>query len=102
MNHWTLDILDIAYHDEGEMAAPVALLHGWPDDPSRLEVVAGHLRPWPRRFGPARFHSDITPRNGGGVAPGLGYSPQPRAGPPGCVRTEPRRLRACPARGLIQ
>lgn len=77
MKHWTSDVLDIAYLDEGPADAPVALmLHGWPDDPTGLEALAGQLRaqgyrtvrPWLRGFGPTRFRSPDTLRDGRGVA----------------------------------
>ena len=77
MNVLTSDVLDIAYLDEGPPGAPVALLlHGWPDDPSGLEALAARLRdqgyrtlrPWLRGFGPTRFRSGETLRDGRSVA----------------------------------
>lgn len=70
-------MLDIAYLDEGAPDAPVVLLlHGWPDDPGGLEALAAGLRaqgyrtlrPWLRGFGPTRFRSEATLRDGRSVA----------------------------------
>lgn len=59
MNVLTSDVLDIAYLDEGPPGAPVA----------RLRVLGYRtLRPWLRGFGPTRFRSGETLRDGRSVA----------------------------------
>jgi len=69
--------LDIAYEDGGRPDGPVVLLlHGWPDDIRGWSGVAPGLQtagyrtltPYLRGFGPTRFLSDQTPRDGRGVA----------------------------------
>ncbi len=69
--------LDIAYLEGGSSAGqPMLLLHGWPDDPTGLSDVAERLQthgfrtivPWLRGFGPTRFRSPETVRDGRAVA----------------------------------
>ncbi len=69
--------LDIAYLEGGSPAGqPMLLLHGWPDDPTGLSDVAERLQthgfrtivPWLRGFGPTRFRSPETVRDGRAVA----------------------------------
>lgn len=71
------DLLDIAYVCGGpEEGVPVLLLHGWPDDAHGWARVAPALEaagyrwvaPWLRGFGPTRFRSTDTLRDGTGVA----------------------------------
>ncbi|PZP61025.1 MAG: alpha/beta hydrolase [Pseudoxanthomonas spadix] len=71
------DTLDIGYACGGpEDGSPVLLLHGWPDDVLGWAQVAPALEaagyrwvaPWLRGFGPTRFRSADTLRDGTGVA----------------------------------
>jgi pimeloyl-ACP methyl ester carboxylesterase len=71
------DVLEIAYDDGGPANAEVVLLlHGWPDDPRGLRAAAVSLQsagfrtitPYLRGFGPTRFLSRDTIRDGSGVA----------------------------------
>src|ERR1700753_3675037 len=66
-------VLNVAYAEAGPPAGPaVILLHGWPYDiHSYAEVTpelaaAGYrvIVPYLRGYGPTRFLSDDTPRNG--------------------------------------
>jgi len=66
-------VLDVACHDEGSAAGPVAiLLHGFPYDVEAYAEVAPPLLergyrvivPYLRGYGPTRFLSDATPRSG--------------------------------------
>lgn len=77
MKRYRSDLLDIAYLEGGPAdGRPVLLLHGWPDDPRGLEDVATHLQargfrtivPWLRGFGPTRFRSPETVRDGRAIA----------------------------------
>lgn len=70
-------LLEVAYEDEGPSLGPVIfLLHGWPDDVRTWDKVAPALHaegfrtiaPYLRGFGPTRFLSDVTIRDGRGVA----------------------------------
>jgi len=70
-------VLDIAYETGGPPHAPVVLLlHGWPDDIRGWRGVAPRLHaagfrtvaPYLRGFGPTRFRSPQTRRDGRGVA----------------------------------
>jgi pimeloyl-ACP methyl ester carboxylesterase len=65
--------LDVAYVDAGPASgSPVLLLHGWPYDVHAFDEVApilaanGHrvIVPYLRGYGPTRFLSDDTMRNG--------------------------------------
>jgi pimeloyl-ACP methyl ester carboxylesterase len=67
------DILEIAFLHEGqELERTVLLLHGWPDDATTWLDVARQLSragfrtitPWLRGFGPTRFLSNSTFRDG--------------------------------------
>lgn len=69
--------LNIAYEEGGPPDGPVVLLlHGWPDDVRGWSGVAPGLQaagyrtltPYLRGFGPTRFLSEQTPRDGRGVA----------------------------------
>jgi pimeloyl-ACP methyl ester carboxylesterase len=71
------EILDIGYEAGGpEDGKRVLLLHGWPDDVRGWRGIAPALEeagfrwaaPWLRGFGPTRFRSTQTPRDGTGVA----------------------------------
>jgi pimeloyl-ACP methyl ester carboxylesterase len=71
------DLLEIAYFDDGPADGwPVLLLHGWPDDAYGMKPVADYLNtrgfraivPWLRGFGPTRFRSHRTIRDGRSVA----------------------------------
>ena len=73
----TTDILDIGYETGGPHNGPlVLLLHGWPDDVRGWRGVVPHLEhagfrwvaPWLRGFGPTRFLSVDTIRDGSAVA----------------------------------
>jgi len=66
-------LLDVAYTDYGpSMGPPVILLHGWPYDPRAFDDVApilagqGHrvIVPYLRGYGPTRFLSASSKRNG--------------------------------------
>ncbi len=65
--------LEIAYEQHGaDDAAPVILLHGFPDDPRAWDGVAPELAeagcrvlvPWLRGYGGTRFLDPATPRSG--------------------------------------
>lgn len=71
------DVLDIACVMGGpEAGEPLMLLHGWPDDVRGWQQAAARLQargwrtiaPYLRGFGPTRFLSDATVRDGRGVA----------------------------------
>jgi pimeloyl-ACP methyl ester carboxylesterase len=77
MNTLSTDLLDIGYETGGpEDGEPVLLLHGWPDDVRGWRGVIPHLEqagyrwaaPWLRGFGPTRFRSPDTVRDGSAVA----------------------------------
>lgn len=77
LQHATTDVLDIAYEARGPADAPVLLLlHGWPDDVRGWRGVAQLLNaagfrtvaPYLRGFGPTRFRSTESLRDGRGVA----------------------------------
>ena len=66
-------VLEIAYLESGPADGPVViLLHGWPSDVHDWDGVAPPLAqagfrvlvPWLRGFGPTRFLTAATPRNG--------------------------------------
>jgi pimeloyl-ACP methyl ester carboxylesterase len=70
------DVLDVEYESGGPPGGPaVLLLHGWPDDIRGWRAVTPHLEkagffwvaPWLRGFGPTRFLSPETCRDGSGV-----------------------------------
>src|ERR1700743_2243798 len=69
----TTDLLEIAYLDQGPRdGSPVLLLHGWPDDATTWDGVTERLNaagrrtiaPFLRGFGPTRFLSPETIRDG--------------------------------------
>lgn len=71
------DLLEIGAEIEGpEGGWPILLLHGWPDDVRTWRGVAPRLHaagwrtitPYLRGFGPTRFRSDATFRDGRGIA----------------------------------
>jgi pimeloyl-ACP methyl ester carboxylesterase len=71
------DILEIGYETGGPHNGPlVVLLHGWPDDVRGWRGVVPYLEhsgfrwvaPWLRAFGPTRFLSAATIRDGSAVA----------------------------------
>jgi pimeloyl-ACP methyl ester carboxylesterase len=71
------DVLEIEYETGGPPDGPVVLLlHGWPDDVRGWRGITPHLEhskfrwvaPWLRGFGPTRFRSTSTTRDGGAVA----------------------------------
>lgn len=71
------EILDIGYELEGpESGAPVIFVHGWPDDARAWKGVVPHLArqgfrtyaPYLRGYGPSRFRSKETMRDGRAVA----------------------------------
>ncbi|MGD0514234.1 MAG: alpha/beta hydrolase [Terriglobales bacterium] len=73
----TTDILEIAYETGGPQdGLAVLLLHGWPDDVRGWRSVLPQLEhagfrwaaPWLRGFGPTRFLSEDTVRDGSAVA----------------------------------
>jgi pimeloyl-ACP methyl ester carboxylesterase len=73
----TTGVLEIAYETGGPADGPaVLLLHGWPDDVRGFRAItplleaAGYrwVAPWLRGFGPTRFLSADTIRDGSGVA----------------------------------
>lgn len=73
LRHVTAGVLDIAYAEAGPADGPaVVLLHGWPYDVhsyvdvAPLLAAAGYrvVVPYLRGYGPTRFLSDATPRNG--------------------------------------
>src|SRR5437870_8086128 len=77
MSAVTTDILEIAYETGGPHDGPlVLLLHGWPDDVRGWRGVVPRLEdaglrwvaPWLRGFGPTRFLSADTIRDGSAVA----------------------------------
>ncbi|WP_158916988.1 alpha/beta fold hydrolase [Caulobacter sp. S45] len=77
MTELNTDILEIHYEDGGAVSDPaILLLHGWPDDVRGWREVAPRLRamgyrtitPYLRGFGPTRFLSPDTIRDGRGVA----------------------------------
>ena len=79
LEHFRTRSLSIACELSGPAQGPPAfLLHGWPDDARTWDRVlpalhaAGHrtIVPYLRGFGPTRFHSPQTPRNGQLVALG--------------------------------
>src|SRR5216683_3457534 len=75
--HARSQLLEIAYEEGGAGDGPVILLlHGWPDDIRGWRQVAPRLQaagfrtitPYLRGFGPTRFLSHETVRDGRGVA----------------------------------
>jgi pimeloyl-ACP methyl ester carboxylesterase len=71
------EVLDIACEEGGPRdGSPVLLLHGWPDDVREWTGITAYLEeagffwvaPWVRGFGPTRFLSSETLRDGRGVA----------------------------------
>jgi pimeloyl-ACP methyl ester carboxylesterase len=73
VNHFTTDTLNIGFNAAGAADLPVILLlHGWPDDARTWDQVAPALNkagfrtiaPWLRGFGPTRFLSPDTVRDG--------------------------------------
>jgi pimeloyl-ACP methyl ester carboxylesterase len=71
------DVLNIAFESGGPRGgSPVLLLHGWPDDIREWSAITEQLEkagfywvaPWVRGFGPTRFLSSDTLRDGSGVA----------------------------------
>jgi pimeloyl-ACP methyl ester carboxylesterase len=71
------EILDVAYEAGGPRdGPPILLLHGWPDDVRGWRAITPHLEksgfywvaPWLRGFGPTRFLSADTPRDGSAIA----------------------------------
>jgi pimeloyl-ACP methyl ester carboxylesterase len=77
MQHAATGVLDVVYEAGGPADAPVVLLlHGWPDDARGWRGVLPQLdaagfrtvAPCLRGFGPTRFRSLQTPRDGRGVA----------------------------------
>ncbi|MGF7146657.1 pimeloyl-ACP methyl ester carboxylesterase [Sphingomonas zeicaulis] len=73
LRHVRTDLLDIAYLDMGPpKGRPVLLFHGWPydvhtyADAAPILAAAGYrvIVPHLRGYGPTRFLSDTTPRNG--------------------------------------
>jgi pimeloyl-ACP methyl ester carboxylesterase len=71
------DVLHVEYETGGPRGGPaVLLLHGWPDDVRGWRAVTPHLEkagffwvaPWLRGFGPTRFLSTGTPRDGSAIA----------------------------------
>ena len=71
------DLLEIGVEIEGpEDGRPIVLLHGWPDDVRAWRGVAPRLHaagwrtvtPYLRGFGPTRFRSERTIRDGRGIA----------------------------------
>jgi len=77
MNTLKTDLLEIRYETGGPLdGPPVLLLHGWPDDVRGWRGVVPHLNqagfrwvaPWLRGFGPTRFLSVDTIRDGSAVA----------------------------------
>jgi pimeloyl-ACP methyl ester carboxylesterase len=73
ISHATTDLLDIAYVEVGpKQGSPVILLHGWPYDIHSFAEVAPILAdrgfrviiPYLRGYGPTRFLSADTMRNG--------------------------------------
>jgi pimeloyl-ACP methyl ester carboxylesterase len=71
------DVLDVAFEAGGPRSGPpVLLLHGWPDDIRAWSGITASLEeagfywvaPWVRGFGPTRFISPDTLRDGSGVA----------------------------------
>jgi pimeloyl-ACP methyl ester carboxylesterase len=71
------EVLDVAFEAGGPRAGPpILLLHGWPDDIREWSAITPHLgkagfywvAPWVRGFGPTRFLSSSTLRDGSGVA----------------------------------
>jgi pimeloyl-ACP methyl ester carboxylesterase len=77
MPHIATGILDVAFECGGPESGPrVLLLHGWPDDVGGWRKITPALEragfrwvaPWLRGFGPTRFRSIDTFRDGSGVA----------------------------------
>ena len=77
INTLTTSVLEISYEEGGPKDGPlVLLLHGWPDDVRAWRGISPHLEqagfrwvaPWLRGFGPTRFRSDHTIRDGSAVA----------------------------------
>jgi pimeloyl-ACP methyl ester carboxylesterase len=71
------DVLEVGYKTGGPPdGTPVLLLHGWPDDvrawrgitPQLEQAGFRWLAPWLRGFGPTRFLSPETTRDGSAVA----------------------------------
>jgi pimeloyl-ACP methyl ester carboxylesterase len=77
LDHLTTRMLEIGFNTAGESGAPaVLLLHGWPDDPTTWDRVSPALNakgfrtiaPWLRGFGPTRFLSADSIRDGSTAA----------------------------------
>jgi pimeloyl-ACP methyl ester carboxylesterase len=77
MANVTTELLDIGYESGGPQDGPaVLLLHGWPDDvrgwrgivPALEQAGFRWAAPWLRGFGPTRFLSPDTVRDGSEVA----------------------------------
>jgi pimeloyl-ACP methyl ester carboxylesterase len=73
MERLTTDTLEIGFNAAGPRDGPVVLLlHGWPDDPTTWDQVSPALiaagfrtiAPWLRGFGPTRFRSAQSVRDG--------------------------------------
>src|SRR4051794_23769697 len=73
MRFASTDLLEVAYVEAGPAGGPaVVLLHGWPYDVHTYADVAPLLAsagyrvvvPYLRGYGPTRFRSNETPRNG--------------------------------------
>jgi len=71
------EVLEVAFESGGPRGGPpILLLHGWPDDIREWRTITPHLEragfywaaPWLRGFGPTRFLSNETVRDGSGVA----------------------------------
>lgn len=71
------ELLELAYETGGAPdGPPVLLLHGWPDDvrgwrgvvPALEQAGFRWVAPWLRGFGPTRFRSPESLRDGSGVA----------------------------------
>jgi len=77
MERLTTDTLEIGFNAAGPRNGPaVLLLHGWPDDATTWDEVSPALTaagfrtvaPWLRGFGPTRFRSARTVRDGRAAA----------------------------------
>jgi pimeloyl-ACP methyl ester carboxylesterase len=71
------EVLDVTFEAGGALGGPVVLLlHGWPDDVRGWRAITPHLEkaglywvaPWLRGFGPTRFVSSETIRDGSATA----------------------------------
>src|SRR5437899_12507244 len=74
--HTKTELLEIFYEERAADGPAILLLHGWPDDILGWRHVAPRLHaagyrvivPYLRGFGPTRFVSQKTIRDGRGVA----------------------------------